>query len=176
MRRAHEAGFTLIEVMVIVVILALLALIAIPAFNRDTSKADYDRFMHQLAQDLQRAKFEAISSKENTRMAFGFTATYTLSSVAGGVSTVIRSNIAPVNVQLSGYKLNVQAAGNSAGMLTSALTLEFSPVSDVMVVPASPATPYSSSVTLYAQTADTKNRARIIIYAATGYTQRMEGW
>jgi len=195
MRRAHEAGFTLIEVMVIVVILAVLALIAIPAFNRDTSKADYDRFIHQLAQDLQRAKFEAISSKENTSMKVTFaSSSYMVSSLtpASGAPPYtyaqLRTNTAPPQVLIAGFLLGAQTTpGNTPDTSLATVELLFSPVSDVIPIATGkncgganceqpPAASCNCPMTLFLKTADNKTKHRIIIYNQTGYTQQMEGW
>jgi prepilin-type N-terminal cleavage/methylation domain-containing protein len=69
--RHQAAGFTIIELMVVVAIAALLAVAAAPSFSEFLSKRRVDGVMSELVTDMHFARSESVSRNENVSITFG---------------------------------------------------------------------------------------------------------
>jgi prepilin-type N-terminal cleavage/methylation domain-containing protein len=69
-KRRHQAGFTLTEMMIVVVILGLLAAVSMPMFGRDNAARKGRDYVRQVAQVIQRARFQAMSDRRNMHVQF----------------------------------------------------------------------------------------------------------
>lgn len=70
-RRSRRAGFTTIELMIVVTIAAVLIALAAPSFAEFLSKRRVDGVMAELVTDLHYARSEAVSRNAPVRITFG---------------------------------------------------------------------------------------------------------
>jgi prepilin-type N-terminal cleavage/methylation domain-containing protein len=167
-----EAAFTLTELMVVVVIIGLLALIAIPALTRDSSKSNYTKLISELQQTLQRAKIEAVSSREPRQVTFNSTTSYELQAFLPGTATVAQLKLisVPPETEIYGYVLDSTTASCSTATTGVPGAIAFSAVSNVTVG----GTPHS--ITLCVQSKDGQHRGRVTVTKTTAYSGIREGW
>jgi len=69
-KRETESGFSLTELMIVVVILGLLAAVSMPMFGKDNTARKGRDFVRQVAQVVQRARFQAMSDRKNMHVQF----------------------------------------------------------------------------------------------------------
>jgi prepilin-type N-terminal cleavage/methylation domain-containing protein len=81
MRRRDNAGFTLVEALVVVVIAGVVLAIALPRFNSVRQGIQIDGAAQQLAGDLRRAQVEAIKRNRSIELRTTGTTTYTIDSI-----------------------------------------------------------------------------------------------
>jgi prepilin-type N-terminal cleavage/methylation domain-containing protein len=62
-RRAHDRGFTLVELMVVLVIVAVLATLSVPMLSRDRRSSETRNFANQIARELQRCRMRALADR-----------------------------------------------------------------------------------------------------------------
>jgi prepilin-type N-terminal cleavage/methylation domain-containing protein len=184
-----EAGYTFVEVMVVVVIIAVLSAIAAPRFTRDRIAADGREFINELTRELQRSRIEAIS----TRMpiyAFIFSDRVEIRSAKPG-ATLVAPVVAPTTAdpllrviraknRVVSYDL-VNALGTPSANLTATTSkqLVFSTLGDAFIGPTRPVNP--TPVYLYventaAPATHRERKFRIDVSALTGYVQTRNGW
>ena len=84
MEQADEAGFTLIELMVVVLIIAILAAVAIPTFLGARSRAQHSAAVQNLVNALTAA--QTVYTTDNSSYDAGQTCTVTAAEAAGGLS------------------------------------------------------------------------------------------
>lgn len=188
MTRSRQAGFTLVELMVVVAIVAILATGAVVAMNRDSAKADYDKLVAQIAQDLQWARFGALSSKEDRALLFSAVG-WQVASVAPGTSVFAllrRQNISG-EVEIKGFLPGAMTSGGNTPIPCTTAEIRFSAVGDLEIQGSSlgscPGTSIACdtarcqcSVTVFVQTKDGRTQHRIVVFQSTGFTQAFEGW
>jgi type IV fimbrial biogenesis protein FimT len=139
--RSHPAvaGFSLIELMVVVVIVAILSMLALPSYNRWIANTQVRTAAESLQNGLRQAAGEAV--KRNTQVDFVLTdsdpLTATPAALATGRSWVVRvpASIAPpVAAELVNSKpaaegsRNVTVAAVQFGTTTPVATVSFSGV------------------------------------------------
>lgn len=169
--RRREAGFTLTELMVVVVIIALLALIAIPSLSRDSNKANFAQFSNEVFQTLQKARMEAISSRENRRVRFGSTTQYFLESYLGGTAGVLKQ----VTLR-QGMEVKEAKCTTAGGFSTPSFEIHFSAVGDVAFCAGATCTPAACTVLFHLRTSDDLYKSQIEVSQSTGYVRLLEGY
>jgi prepilin-type N-terminal cleavage/methylation domain-containing protein len=177
---SRSAGFTLVELLVVVAILAVLAALAIPTFGRDSSEADFRRSVRLLAQDLRRLHYEAIASREHRSMVIPSPGErYSLNAVVPGTTTMslLRREVLPATVIVAGV-LERAATPGTAYAPPGALPAEvrFTGTADVQAEAGSTTAPTDSSATIFVRTVNNQFHARIVVYQTTAYVRVYDRW
>lgn len=185
-----EAAFTLVELMAVVAIVAILGAVALPALTRDDIDSRFKRAVRQFAQDLQRARYEALSNREHRSIDILGLHSYELQAVVPGVTPLSRALLASRQLEqrIELYAVTLEAAhpDNTTATIPSSPTgtpaeIQFTSTSEVWALIHSPGaaalTPdnaTSLTVWMRALAADGTtplHRARIVLYQATGYAR-----
>lgn len=185
----NAAGITLVELLVAIAILALLAAVATPTLTRDSTQSDFRGYVRRVAEDLRRARYEALSSRED-RLVFvpdpvGARTTYELQAVIPGqpaASPVLikRPEQAPERVEIAGVLSQAAEPGKTytpPGVLPA--EIRFTGLNTVEVglgASAASAPPVPSSATLFVQTSDGHHRARVVVFGTTAHVRVYDGW
>lgn len=178
--RSRSEGFTLVKLLVVVTILAVLAALAIPTFGRDRSEEDFKRTVRQLAQDLRRLHYEAISSREHRSIVITAAGDrYSLNAVVPGTTTMssLRREVLPETVIVAGVLERAATPGTSytpPGSLPA--EVRFTGTADVQAEAGSNSAPSDSSATIFLREVHNRYRARIVVYQTTAYIRVYERW
>lgn len=116
--RPRRAGFTLVEIMIVVVIIGLLAALAIPAFQRVRTSAQNSRFVSDVRVFSQ--AFETYSMKNGTWPANGGTGV-----VPAGMSGELKDSAWTTMKNSVGGRWNwdMNSSGITAGISTTGVTV-----------------------------------------------------
>ncbi|MBK8480766.1 MAG: prepilin-type N-terminal cleavage/methylation domain-containing protein [Proteobacteria bacterium] len=177
---SRAEGFTLVELLVALTIMAVLAALAIPAFSRDTSEADFKRTVRQIAQDLRRLHYEAISSREHRSLVIPSPGQrYSLNAVVPGTTTMslLRREILAPTVIIAGVLERAATPGTSytpPGALPA--EVRFTGTADVQAEAGSTSAPSDSAATVFIRTVDNHFHARIVVYQTTAYVRVYQSW
>jgi prepilin-type N-terminal cleavage/methylation domain-containing protein len=184
-----DAGYTLVEVLVVVVIIAVVSAIAAPRFTRDRFAADGREFANELTRELQRSRIEAISSRM-PMYAFVYSDRVEIRSSKPGAS-LVAPVVAPATsdpiLRIIRPKQGITAIDlvNSLGTPSANLTattskqLIFSTMGGGFIGPTTPVNP--TPVYLYVENTRAplthqERKYRIDVSALTGYVQLRNGW
>jgi type II secretory pathway pseudopilin PulG len=181
--------------MVVIAIIAILAAVAVPLLVRDTAEGDFEKGFNTIARVIQRAKYEALSNREDRALIITPDATdpdtLQLEAHPVGATTgaVVHRTEMPRDVKIAGILMGAQVnAGNTPNTSCTTMTIRYSAVNDVMVTGNCSvalgtcnaincdSALCSCSVTLFVESANHNHRARIVIYQATGFARRLEKW
>jgi Tfp pilus assembly protein FimT len=181
--------------MAVVAIIAILAAVAIPLLVRDTAEGDFEKGYSTLARAIQKAKYEALSNREDRAVIITPSATdpdqIQIDAIPVGTATgaTLHRTAMPRDVKIAGILMGARVnSGNTPNASCTSITVRYSAVNDVMVT-GSCSTALGNcnstdcdaglcacSVTLFVESESHANRARIVIYQATGYARRLEKW
>ncbi len=192
-RRRVEAAFTLVELMAVVAIVAVLGAVAVPALTRDDIESRFKRVVRQFAQDLQRARYEALSNREHRSIDLLDSHSYQLQAVVPDVTPLSRAlqSSRQLEQRIEVYAVTLEAAhpdNSSATVPTPAVgastnlpaEIQFTATSEVWAQIHTPGaaalTPsHATSVTIWMRAIDGANnvihRARVVLYQTTGYAR-----
>lgn len=127
--RRQNAGFTLIELMVVVALAAIILSLAAPSFTSTLARKRLEGVASELATDIQYARSEAARRNARVRVIFGTTcyAVHVSSDVAGSTDATSCTALGTNAVELK----TVQISGGTTLAFTSNNTkafIEFDPV------------------------------------------------
>jgi len=83
-----KAGFTLIELMIVIAVMAILAAIAAPNFQTYMTQRRLNGAARQVMTDLMAARMKAVSLNQRVKVSFGSNHTYQIWNDADGNGTV----------------------------------------------------------------------------------------
>ena len=185
----NAAGITLVELLVVLAIVALLAAVTTPTLTRDATRSDFRSYVRRVAEDLRRARYEALSSRED-RLVYvpdplGGRTTHELQAVIPGqpaASPVLikRPEEAPERIQIAGVISLAAEPGKTytpPGVLPA--EIRFTGLNTVEIglgASAASAPPVPSSATLFVQTNDGQHRARVVVFGTTAHVRVYDGW
>jgi prepilin-type N-terminal cleavage/methylation domain-containing protein len=177
-----QAGVTLVEIMVVVAMIAILIAVALPALTRDDSGMQITKYSNEFARDVQRARMEAISSRQD-RAIWMTASSYQLGSLMGSTFSVIYQRRAPVKVQITDVK-KIQAvawAGYTPGTVATApisgtMKIRFLATGGIMVDTSGTGTETSDPVSVFFRTVNGERKARLVIYRTTSNSKLYEDW
>jgi type II secretory pathway pseudopilin PulG len=189
MSKDNDLGITLVELMVVVAIVALIAAVVTPALTRDTAEADFRSYVRRVATDMRRARYEALSSREDRLVFFpapaGGRTTHELQAVIPGqpaASPVLiqKPQQAPERIRVAGVISQSAEPGKTytpPGVLPA--EIRFTGLNTVEVglgASATSAPPVPSSATVFVQTSDGRHRARVVVFGTTAHVRVYDGW
>jgi type II secretion system protein G len=109
----RKAGFTLVEIMIVVAIIGLLAAIAIPNFVKARDKAQQNACVANLKQIDSATEQWALENKKKTGD----------NTDTAGVQAYLKNSVLPTEPAGGGYKVADKVGGNPSCTLTDAATL-----------------------------------------------------
>lgn len=180
---ANERGLTLVEIMLVLAIVAVLAAVAVPVLSRDSAEDELRRYVRVLVGDLRRARYEALSSREDRVIMISDATHFRLEAVVpGGTAPVAikRAEQAPNRVEISGVLKTAAEPGSSyTAPGTTPAQIRFNALNEVQVetgASAATALPLPGSATIFLQTTDGQHQARIVVFGTTAYARVYQGW
>lgn len=131
MRRISQAGFTMIELMVVLVVAAVLVTLAVPSFREMLARNRLEGVTSEFVTDLQYARSEAVARNANVGLATGAAGTcYTIYQEANPVAGSCNCANTPPTPVCTGGPLEIKTvtfAGTGA-TATASTTFLFEPV------------------------------------------------
>jgi|GEM_PF-4730657 prepilin-type N-terminal cleavage/methylation domain-containing protein len=179
-RNKAEAGFSLVELMVVVVIIAILAAVAVVSFGRDNTKGKFDGVTRQMNQLIQSARNDAISSPDDQLISIT-ASSFTLYTAQVGSVDLIQTETSGLNrveipdwMEISGVAMTAATKPTDNPVSALPAVIRFYGTQEVGVDTgegAGEAIPGTSSATIFIQSKDSTLGyfARIVIYGTTGY-------
>ena len=191
-----ERGFTLVELMVVVAIVAVVAAVAVPTITRDNTEARFKGFVRELAQDLTRARFEALSNREERAVVVNQYA-YTVNSAVPNTTTLglLKSKNVPAVVAAPdppdmeicaiatyyAWSSTIHpptSPGSACGSWTPG-ELRFTNQGTVLIDIPWQGTTFASgptNSTIWLRSLDNQHQARILVYGNTGLARIIWRW
>jgi prepilin-type N-terminal cleavage/methylation domain-containing protein len=194
-RRAHDRGFSLVELLVVVVIIGVLAALSAPMFGKNRRSAEGKVYAGEIAREFQRARMRAVSERMSM-YAFVYSNRVEIrSSVAGateGAAATAPTTASPILTRVvisassgvSIYKVvttpatPLQTLGTSG---TNYALIIFTTMGGVQVIPMSGVLTVDVPVYVYLRNndlnaANQERDYRIDLAALTGFVQVRNVW
>lgn len=114
----NNAGFTLIELMVVVMIIAISAAIAIPNMSGWLAKKDLDSISRQMFSDFQRARNEAITTGRTIQIQVHLAPDWyrVLYTSSGTDFDIVPQTNMPQGITINNATFPLSAIGNTTGI------------------------------------------------------------
>ena len=128
-RRLSRAGFTIIELMVVVVLVAIVVALAVPSFRELIARNRLEGVASELVTDLQYARSEAVSRNGNVGLVTGVAGTcYTIFQEANPVAGSCNCANTPACTGGPVEIKTINFAGTGVTSTTAVITFLFEPV------------------------------------------------
>jgi prepilin-type N-terminal cleavage/methylation domain-containing protein len=188
-RGGANAGYTLVEILVVLVIIGTVAAIGVPRISRDRAAADGREFAELITREMQRARLEAVSTRF-PRYVFVFSdrievraakpgATPTAALLAPTTADqILRSVRAKPGVSVLDV-LNATGTPSSALTTTTSKQIVFSTLGAGFIGPAAPALPTPVYVYIdntVARPTSPDRHFRVDVASLTGFVQLRGSW
>jgi Tfp pilus assembly protein FimT len=165
--------------MIVVAILAILAAISVPAITKDNEVERFEKVGAQLVRDIQRMRYEAISSKEDRSIAF-YTSRYTMrviENIAGGTTTDMVTRNLPAEVEIYSVEDKNAMPGNTyvpPAAMAGTPEIRFRGYGGLNWL--NGANWEDANVTIWIRTKNNRYKSRIVIFNKTSFAELYKGW
>ena len=175
-----EAGFTIVEMMVVLGLIGALAAATTTAFSRDRGEQDFSQAGRQIVQELTAGRFVAASQRDDFVLFFGAADVYSMYRRAPdtrAISDVVHVCL-PERVKIRGVLARAALPGTVYALPDSQsfpATLVISSRGSVTAAVAG-GSEAASSVTIFLEGDEGLRKSRVVIFGATALVRSYPGW